>query len=88
MSEAVTTTDHDQIRRWAESRGGRPARVKTTRPGGVLRIDFGEAEDELEEISWDEFFEIFEDNDLAFLHQDKVSSGESSRFNKFINRKD
>jgi hypothetical protein len=87
MSEAVTTTDHDQIRSWAEGRGGRPARVRTSRPGGVLRIDFGEAEDELEEISWDEFFKIFDENDLAFLHQDKTASGGTSRFNKFIDRK-
>jgi hypothetical protein len=88
MSEAATTTDHDEIRRWAEKREGRPARVKTKDKGGVLRIDFGEPDEELEEISWDEFFEIFDDNDLAFLHQDKTASGGTSRFNKFVNRKE
>lgn len=86
MSEAVTTTDHNEIRRWVEARKGRPARVKTSGEGGVLRIDFGEAEENLEEIGWDEFFQIFDDNDLAFLHQDKTSSGGTSRFNKFVNR--
>lgn len=86
MSEATTTTDHDRIRRWAEDRGGRPARVKTSGNGGVLRIDFGEAEEALEEISWDKFFEIFDENDLVFLHQDKTSSGGTSRFNKFVDR--
>jgi hypothetical protein len=27
MSESKTTTNHDEIRRWVEERGGRPARV-------------------------------------------------------------
>lgn len=86
MSEAVTTTNHDKIRRWVEEREGRPAIVRTSSSGGVLRIDFGEAEDDLEEIGWDEFFKLFDDNGLAFLHQDKTSSGGTSRFNKFVDR--
>ncbi|MBP0582561.1 hypothetical protein J8I29_24755 [Labrys sp. LIt4] len=86
MSEATTTTDHDQIRKWAEARQGRPSRIKTSGKGGVLRIDFGEAEEEFEEISWEEFFKIFDDNELAFLHQDKTANGKTSRFNKFVNR--
>ncbi|WP_315927062.1 hypothetical protein [Mesorhizobium sp. SP-1A] len=86
MSEAITTTDHDEIRRWAEDRGGKPARVKTSGPGGILRIDFGEPEDELEEIGWDRFFQIFDRNGLAFLYQKKTSSGGESRFNKFVER--
>lgn len=43
------------------------------------------SEDALKAISWDEFFEIFEDRKLAFLYQDRTSGGES-RFNKFISR--
>jgi hypothetical protein len=89
MSTAQTTTDHDEIRAWVEERGGRPSRVKgrDEGTGGLLRIDFAEKDDNLEEIGWDEFFEAFEDNELAFLHQDKTSSGETSRFNKLISRK-
>lgn len=86
MSEAVKTTDHEEIRKWAEARDGRPSVVRTRGSGGILRIDFGKPEDELEEISWDEFFEIFEENDLAFLHQDKTEDGGKSRFNKFVER--
>jgi hypothetical protein len=87
MSEATTTTDHDAIRKWVEARQGRPSLIKTSGKGGVLRIDFGEAEDEFEEISWEDFFQIFDDNDLAFLHQDKTADGKTSRFNKFVDRK-
>src|SRR3954463_3585219 len=88
MSQATTTTDHDEIRRWAEERGGRPSLVRTKRGrGGILRFDFGELEENLEETSWDEFFRIFDDSDLAFLHQDEVGSGGTSRFFKFVARR-
>jgi hypothetical protein len=84
MTQSRTTTDHDTIRAWAEERGGRPAMVETDGPGGILRIDFGEPEDELTEIDWDEFFSIFDQNALKFLYQDKTETGETSRFNKFV----
>ncbi len=54
--------------------------------GGILRVDFQEPDEGLEEIDWDEFFEIFEENALAFLHQDNTGSGGESRFNKFVKR--
>lgn len=93
MSQATsqTTTDHDEIRQWVSERGGHPARVKGTEKGessGVLRIDYPgySGEDRLEEISWEEFFEGFEENKLAFLYQEKTSDGELSRFSKLIDR--
>lgn len=88
MSTAKTTTDHDLIRKWAEARDGHPAVVRTGSKGGVLRIDFGEREANLEPISWDEFFKIFDESKLNFLYQEKTGSGEESRFNKFVNRND
>lgn len=86
MSSSNTTTDHDEIREWAEARDGHPAKVDTGGDGGILRIDFGKPEDNLEAIEWDEFFEIFDENNLAFLYQDKTADGSESRFNKFVNR--
>ena len=86
MSTSETTTDHDTIRQWVEARGGHPARVKGRGPGGILRIDFGEPEESLEQISWDEFFKVFDENDLSFLHQDETQDGKTSRFNKFVER--
>lgn len=86
MSAAITTTSHDEIRRWAEERDGRPARVATDEPGGILRFDFGEPEEGLEEIPWETFFQIFDRNDLAFLYQDETGGGGKSRFNKFVRR--
>jgi hypothetical protein len=86
MSQAKTTTNHDEIRKWAEERDGRPAVVRTKGEGGVLRIDFGEPEAAFEPVEWDEFFRIFEENDLAFLYQDETSGGKTSRFSKFVAR--
>lgn len=84
MSQSHTTKDHDTIRKWAEARDGHPAKVDTGGEGGILRIDFGEPEDSLTQIEWDEFFEIFDENGLDFLYQDKTADGGTSRFNKFV----
>ncbi len=90
-SDTRTTTDHDEIRRWVEEHDGTPAAVKGTGSNddpGVLRIDFpgGTGEDQLEHISWDEWFEKFEDSKLAFLYQEEKASGEDSTFFKLVER--
>ncbi len=40
----------------------------------------------LEKISWDEFFDWFDKNELAFLHQDTTADGKQSRFSKLVSR--
>ena len=86
MSSASATTNHDDIRRWVEKRGGHPAVVRTGREGGVLRIDFdepgGNDDERLERIGWDEFFRIFDESGVAFLRDEEGSS----RFNKFVEK--
>jgi hypothetical protein len=88
MAQAVATTDHDTIRRWVEKRNGHPAVVKATHGerGGLLRIDFDPPEDSLGRIGWDEFFDTFDQNNLAFLYQDETQGGRTSRFAKFVDR--
>ena len=89
-SESKTTTDHDEIRRWVEEHGGKPAVVRGTRDNAsaVLRIDFpgGAGEDELEQVSWDEWFEIFDRSELALLYQERQAGGEDSTFFKLVRR--
>ncbi|BBK35947.1 hypothetical protein STAQ_10250 [Allostella sp. ATCC 35155] len=88
MSEARTITDHDEIRRWAEERSGVPTIVADTESddgSGILRFDFGEREESLKEIDWEDFFDIFEQRRLALLAQDRVD-GKTSRFFKFVER--
>src|SRR4051794_20014907 len=84
-----TTQDHEEIRRWAEERGGKPAHVKSTESDddiGILRIDFPgySGGGSLEEISWDEFFEKFDENNLALVYQEETAAGERSNFNKIV----
>lgn len=87
-SSSNTTTDHDEIRNWVEARGGFPAHVRQTgrKRGdlGVLRIDYPgySGKDTLERIDWEDWFEAFDRNKLAFLYQDK----RNSRFSKLVNR--
>lgn len=88
---AKASIDHDEIREWVESHGGHPAMVKRTArngKGGILRIDFPgySGKDTLEEVSWDQFFDKFEESQLAFLYQDQAKSGRPSRFNKLVSR--
>lgn len=91
-SKSNTTTNHDEIRAWVEQRGGKPAMVKGTSKkkseAGILRIDFPgySGEDTLQEISWDEFFQKFDEGNLQFLHQTETADGKESRFNKFISK--
>jgi hypothetical protein len=80
------TIDHQKIRQWVKERDGYPARVKGTAPPGVVRIDYEgySGEETLERISWEEFFKIFTEEKLAFLH----SKNPKSRFSKFVDRAD
>ena len=91
MSTSETTTDHDTIRKWIEDRGGVPTVVKGTEDDegeGILRVDFAERDEKLEEIPWEEFFQVFEDRGLAFLYQEETKDGSESRFFKFVRRED
>jgi hypothetical protein len=81
------TTDHEEIRHWVEQRGGHPARVKGTGDeddSGLLRIDYPgySGESTLESISWEDFFEKFDEKQLALVYQDDPNS----RFSKLVKR--
>lgn len=93
MAQAKVTTDHDEIRKWAEARGGRPAAVRSTyskKDPGIIRIEFPDApnanDEALQEISWDEFFEKFDEANLALLHEEERRGGQRSNFNKLVGR--
>ncbi len=90
--ESKSTTDHQEIKRWVEKRDGVPATVKGTPAGaedvGILRIHFPNysSEEKLETISWEQFFEKFDEEKLQFLYQEKTADGGLSRFFKFTRR--
>lgn len=88
--KSLVTTDHKKIQKWAEERDGKPAIVKGTesKDSALLRIDFPgySGDDKLSAIEWEEWFRIFDENELAFLYQNKTADGKESRFNKLVNR--
>ena len=78
MTLSRTTRDHDEIRRWAEARGAVPAEVKGTERGGeagIIRFEFPNApnhnDSKLDEISWEEFFEKFDEAELSLPGKDR-----------------
>ena len=77
MSESKSTRDHDAIRRWAEQHGCRPVRVKDTE---VIQLDCpgGAGDETFDEISWDDWLQVFDDRGLQFLYQ------EDTNFNKLV----
>lgn len=80
--EANKTQDHNTIKNWVEERDGTPTVVEGT--DDLLRIEFETTDNaELKEISWDKFFEIFDENNLEFLYQEE----EDSTFCKFVSGK-
>jgi hypothetical protein len=88
---AQVTTNLNEIRRWAEERGGKPVSVIGTSPrnrAGLLRIDFPgySGAGRFEEVSWDEWYQKFQESNLEFLYQDKAKNGQRSRFFKLVCR--
>jgi hypothetical protein len=88
-----TTTSHEEIRRWAESRGGKPACVRGTGGDGdpgILRIMFPGApnarDENLHEIDWDTWFQAFDANGLALVYEEQTAKGQPSRFYKIVSR--
>jgi hypothetical protein len=76
MSIIGPTTDHAEIRRWAESKGAVPTEVLPhvldSEPA-LLRIMFAEQARDLADvriIAWEEFFVKFDGLGLTFVYDD------------------
>ena len=86
-SHCRTTRDHDEIREWATTHRGVPARVRDIRSvggTGMLRIDFdGAIDGGLEHITWDEWFQNFERSELALVYEAEKSDA-SRTFAKVV----
>jgi hypothetical protein len=80
--DAKVTTDHEFIRDWFERRGGCPAARPRARGGSTVRIEFRDTAGQraVVPIEWDEFFDWFERNKLAFQYKEDRDSA------RFIDR--
>jgi hypothetical protein len=90
-SAARQLTNHDEIRRWAQERNAKPACVRRTGEGndiGMIRLDFPgySGEGSLEEVSWNDWFQKFDESNLALLVQEQTAPGQKSNFNKLVSR--
>ena len=77
------TADHAEIRRWVEERGGRPGVIPARDGGKRLAVSFEAAG--CEPLSWDEFFERFDRESLAFAYPPDAN-GEGVRDAKLVSR--
>lgn len=69
------TTDYEEIRAWVEEHGGYPAVLvgmeEEDENPDALHISFEVDDIEVEEIGWDEFFERFDNANLALVYDDE-----------------
>lgn len=87
------TTNNNEIQAWVRNNGGRPAVVIGTsneNTAGMLRIDFNQ-DPNLRAISYEEFFDMFERNNLALRYTDEPKEDIGNDVNpedkfKFVSR--
>jgi hypothetical protein len=86
------TTNHSTIEHWVSNREGKPVRLReeSKEPGLRPITIFFPKQDRplynLEEISWNEFFDFFEEKGLSFLYKDNEADGGVSHYFKMKNR--
>ena len=87
--QSLATRNHEVIRQWAEERQAVPTTVESTERNGragVLRLDFpGYGGNELGELTWDEWFETFDERNLIFIFQEHKADGSMSNFFRLTN---
>ncbi len=71
---SIATVSHDDIKSWAEAREARPTRLRRFEDESLekrLRFRFPDEQypDE-EDLSWQQFFEIFDRDRLEFFFED------------------
>lgn len=87
--ETVITTDHDTIRHWIEECGSTAAQVTEPAeddPGSLAVVPKGTIDNSIREVSWKEFFAIFEDEELAFVYHSDKDDPDKQWSCKFIDR--
>ena len=77
------TADHAEIRRWVEQHGGHPGLVEAADGRERLAVAFDS--DDCRRVSWDEFFERFDRESLAFAYNPDTN-GEGRSSAKLVSR--
>ncbi len=79
--------ERSEIQSWVEEHGGAPGIIKGTdesdeEGGEMLYIIFGNAGRDMEVIDWDEFFDRFENENLALVFDDELPPSEFRFFDR------
>jgi hypothetical protein len=77
------TTDRSFVQKWVEDRAGWPA-LLPARQALYIGFSDSDASQGLTRISWDEFFQYFEQQQLAFLYRDEAGGEETTPVFKFL----
>jgi hypothetical protein len=90
-NELNLTTDHDEIRRWVESVGGRPVQVRlaaSSGPVGVPALDVPgrRTSGGAEPVTWDDWFAEFDRAGLALLYEPAPAPSAASPYGKLVPR--
>lgn len=84
------TSDHETIRQWVAERGGAPAMVRRVgQPAeGALLINFPNdgSDGPVIDISWADFFQRFEDRNLAFVYRESLPDAEDAHYYQLVDR--
>ena len=91
------TTDHKVIRKWVALKKGTPAIIDHRVANGDkegIRINFPGHFDEAllsrkqlkDDVTWNEFFKIFEEEQLVFIYDDAAISQDPSDWYRFDKR--
>ena len=96
MAQYKQTIDQKEIISWVEKYKGKPAIIDApdaTADKIGLRIDFPGKKDgqyisegSWKDVTWAEFFKVFNDHALAFRYLDKEGLTDPSLYYKFISR--
>lgn len=76
------TTDPTLARSVIEERNGYPAHAPESEgegDGGLLRVGFRDRDEDLTEISWEQFREEFEGKDLAAIYREDEGTVDENR---------
>ncbi|MCL5958025.1 MAG: hypothetical protein M1358_01705 [Chloroflexi bacterium] len=85
--ELLATRNHEVIRHWAEGRDAAPVVVAGSEHQGypgALTFSFPYAGGaELQQVSWEDWFKLFDDHGLTFVYQETTEDGLLSDFFQF-----
>ncbi len=76
FAQGKVTTDHKVIRKWAKARKGWPAMIQRVTSAGVeialsIVLPGCETGEVVRKLTWNEFFERFDQLKLTFIYQEK-----------------